>query len=145
MEDVDATPRPSIHVLAEQDSESKQSLANGSSGSTTPLAMDPSSPGSDPNASGLRRLLAENLPRDEEQPVSERTLLLDTRKRGLSDSLRLARKQASQLTVRDVFRNAVVAPLVTLPSVILGALLNVLDGVSYGMILWVIVVQDPRY
>ncbi|EPS42819.1 hypothetical protein H072_3208 [Dactylellina haptotyla CBS 200.50] len=37
---------------------------------------------------------------------------------------------------RAIWRNAVVAPVSTLPAVILGLLLNVLDGLSYGMILF---------
>jgi hypothetical protein len=41
-------------------------------------------------------------------------------------------------TVRDVLDALVKQPVITLPAVILGLLLNVLDGVSYGMILLVV-------
>ncbi|KAF3928847.1 hypothetical protein ABW20_dc0101353 [Dactylellina cionopaga] len=37
---------------------------------------------------------------------------------------------------RTIWRNAIVAPISTLPAVVLGLLLNVLDGLSYGMILF---------
>jgi len=43
---------------------------------------------------------------------------------------------ARKITAGDVVRRLVEDPIMTLPSVILGALLNVLDGVSYGMILY---------
>jgi SulP family sulfate permease len=38
-----------------------------------------------------------------------------------------------KVTARDVVRECVQEPIKTIPSVILGLLLNVLDGVSYGM------------
>jgi hypothetical protein len=41
-------------------------------------------------------------------------------------------------TIRDVLDALVKQPVITLPAVILGLLLNVLDGVSYGMILLVV-------
>ena len=41
----------------------------------------------------------------------------------------------SKLTWRDIASACIADPIKTLPSVILGMLLNVLDGVSYGMIL----------
>ncbi|EWC44016.1 hypothetical protein DRE_01368 [Drechslerella stenobrocha 248] len=37
---------------------------------------------------------------------------------------------------RAIWRNAIVTPVNTLPAVVLGLLLNVLDGLSYGMILF---------
>ncbi|ODN79912.1 hypothetical protein L202_03801 [Cryptococcus amylolentus CBS 6039] len=46
------------------------------------------------------------------------------------------KRQAGKLTAKDVVQGAVIEPIKTLPSVILGLLLNVLDGVSYGMILF---------
>lgn len=46
-----------------------------------------------------------------------------------------AKNSLSKLTPADVFKACVVEPVEALPAVILGVLLNVLDGVSYGMIL----------
>jgi hypothetical protein len=40
-------------------------------------------------------------------------------------------------TLKDVAREVVVEPVKLLPATVLGCLLNVLDGVSYGMIMYV--------
>lgn len=78
-------------------------------------------------------------------PASERTPLLE-RGRHISDKRRgwrhrtaidlaAARNRLSKVTPKDVLRTCVVEPVSCLPAVMLGLLLNVLDGVSYGMIL----------
>ncbi|KAL1405410.1 hypothetical protein Q8F55_009041 [Vanrija albida] len=56
-----------------------------------------------------------------------------------------AKNSLSKLTPADVFKACVVEPVEALPAVILGVLLNVLDGVSYGMILFPTSVYFPDF
>lgn len=76
-------------------------------------------------------------------PASERTPLLggplndkrnSWRARTAID-LNAARNRIAKVTPADLFRMFVKDPIECLPAVLLGLLLNVLDGVSYGMIL----------
>ena len=83
-------------------------------------------------------------------PSTERTpLMADYGSRGSRsrawETYRSFQQRATKITPRDVVRECVEEPLKTLPSVILGVLLNVLDGVSYGMILWVYSVVQTNY
>ncbi len=97
---------------------------------------------SDEDAStGLRRLLESEMTREDVERASERTPLLGVAvikqpvMSGFRSSWKDIKLRAGKLTMRDVVRSCVEEPVKTLPSVILGSLLNVLDGVSYGMIL----------
>jgi SulP family sulfate permease len=49
--------------------------------------------------------------------------------------MRDARQRVVKTTPKQAVTACVVEPVKLLPAVILGSLLNVLDGVSYGMIL----------
>jgi hypothetical protein len=76
-------------------------------------------------------------------PASERTPLLGHgitgKRRGWRARTEIdfaaARSRIAKVTPADVVRMCIKEPLETLPAVMLGLLLNVLDGVSYGMIL----------
>jgi SulP family sulfate permease len=91
-------------------------------------------------SSALRRYLSEG--RDVERADESTPLLdgtgLDTRKpgKGVSGTVREWRQRAGKITGRDIAQGAF-EPVKLLPATILGLLLNVLDGVSYGMILLV--------
>jgi SulP family sulfate permease len=85
------------------------------------------------SSSGLRRYLAAEVERED---ASESTPLLGYGKTsGMTEKLMGWRQWVSKLTIREVVEGCVVEPVKTLPATILGLLLNVLDGVSYGMIL----------
>lgn len=102
---------------------------------------------SDPNnSSALRRFLEGHIDEEDRSAVDERTALLangdggDGKKKPgmfsqLGEKVREVKQAAAKLTPADVMEACVKEPVKTLPSVILGCLLNVLDGVSYGMIL----------
>lgn len=89
-------------------------------------------------SSALRRYLADGA--DLERADEETPLLASGHKVGPTDGKGLVatvsdwKQQAGKLTMRDVARGAF-EPVTLLPATILGLLLNVLDGVSYGMIL----------
>lgn len=53
----------------------------------------------------------------------------------LGEQVRETKRKAGKVTARQALTAGVVEPVKLLPAVILGSLLNVLDGVSYGMIL----------
>ena len=133
-DDIDATPRPYHPAL--NSPEPKDDLPT--SGEATPIARQ-QSPESDPGSSDLRRLLARQVSLEDREPdvetATERTSLLVKPRSKVAEKLSEARRRAGKLTWKDVVDGLVVQPLVTLPSVVLGTLLNVLDGVSYGMIL----------
>lgn len=86
-------------------------------------------------SSALRRFLADGP--DVEQ-ASEGTPLLGRQRvsrRGLGETLGDWTRRAGKITGRDVVQGVIIEPVTLLPATILGLLLNVLDGVSYGMIL----------
>jgi SulP family sulfate permease len=86
-------------------------------------------------ASALRRYLSDGP--DLEQ-ASEGTPLLGRPKaaaKGLGATMSDFTRKAGKITARDVVHGVIVEPITLLPATILGLLLNVLDGVSYGMIL----------
>jgi SulP family sulfate permease len=107
--------------------------------------------------SSLRRYLAAAVAAEDESGVTERTGLLSRpsgqvwygqdepgqgdAKQGngffgrLSEQMRDARQRVVKTTPKQAVTACVVEPVKLLPAVILGSLLNVLDGVSYGMIL----------
>lgn len=87
-------------------------------------------------SSALRRYLSEG--RDIER-ADESTPLVngggpEARGKGVAASIRSWRQRAVKVTARDIAQGAF-EPVKLLPATILGLLLNVLDGVSYGMIL----------
>lgn len=85
--------------------------------------------------SELRRLLARG------EPPSERTPLINNGKnaswtqRTVVD-IQAARNSLSKYSAKDMAKMCLEEPVKALPAVILGLLLNILDGVSYGMILF---------
>lgn len=84
------------------------------------------------SSSELRQFLAGG------EPLSERTPLLGGGKRWTAHEafdFAAARNRLAKVTPADVMTACVTEPLRAMPAVILGLLLNVLDGVSYGMIL----------
>jgi len=89
-------------------------------------------------SSALRRYLAEGT--DLERADEATPLLPSGQKggpgpaKGLVATMSDWKQQAGKLTVQDIARGAF-EPVTLLPATILGLLLNVLDGVSYGMIL----------
>lgn len=86
-------------------------------------------------SSALRRYLSDggDLERaDEETPLLSRPKLAA---KGVGETLGDWKRRASKITGRDVVQGVIVEPIALLPATILGLLLNVLDGVSYGMIL----------
>ncbi|GMK57284.1 hypothetical protein CspeluHIS016_0401180 [Cutaneotrichosporon spelunceum] len=85
--------------------------------------------------SELRRFLAG------EEPYTERSPLLGKKNKGnwaqrAANDLREARTSLSKYSNKELVTMAVREPVKALPAVVLGLLLNVLDGVSYGMILF---------
>jgi len=76
-------------------------------------------------------------------PASERTPLLGSsitdKRRGWRERTAIdftaARNRLAKITPADLARMCIKEPIENLPAVMLGVLLNVLDGVSYGMIL----------
>jgi len=156
-EDVERTPVVKPATLARTDSSLTDSQA---SGEVTPkqhrgslaaeTVMDPrlsdtASEASEPNnSSALRRFLEGGVDEEERPAADESTALLGEgglRKRRpgafsqLGEKVREVKQRAAKVTPKDVVKACVTEPVKTLPSVILGCLLNVLDGVSYGMIL----------
>jgi SulP family sulfate permease len=107
-----------------------------------PLAGNESDESEEYDSSALRRrYLAADLEREDvERAAAETTALLGGERRvrwseRLRQDLRYVGHRASKVTARDIARECIVEPVKTVPSVTLGVLLNVLDGVSYGMIL----------
>lgn len=97
------------------------------------------------SSSSLRRHLANEVNEEElGQAPDERSLLLgngrERKKRSwagqMLSNVGSWKNNLSKVTARDVAEGIILEPIRTLPSVILGLLLNVLDGVSYGMILF---------
>ncbi|KAK8864231.1 hypothetical protein IAR55_001477 [Kwoniella newhampshirensis] len=97
------------------------------------------------SASSLRRYLADEVAREDVEVASERTPLLgggngEGKKRSWGGqalaNLGAWKSSLAKVSAKDVAREAITEPFKALPSVILGLLLNVLDGVSYGMILF---------
>ncbi|BEJ14864.1 hypothetical protein CspHIS471_0406310 [Cutaneotrichosporon sp. HIS471] len=92
--------------------------------------------------SELRRFLASG------EPPSERTPLLgnkDTWAQRTATDLHAARTSLSKYSAKELARMAIREPVKVLPAVVLGLLLNVLDGVSYGMILFPVSKYYPDY
>ncbi|WVQ82197.1 hypothetical protein IAT38_004325 [Cryptococcus sp. DSM 104549] len=97
------------------------------------------------SSSSLRRYLADGVPPDVER-ADERTPLLggggggEGKKRSWGGqalaNVGVWRHNVTKISAKDVAKGVLLEPIKTLPSVILGLLLNVLDGVSYGMILF---------
>ncbi len=90
------------------------------------------------SSSALRTFLAGEVIR--EDVASERTPLLpaseeERKPHWLAQKSNGLMKSMRKITAADVVRECVQEPIKALPAVILGLLLNVLDGVSYGMIL----------
>ncbi|OCF36928.1 vacuolar protein [Kwoniella heveanensis BCC8398] len=132
------TPMPRRTPLAEVESEVFSNNASRPSSKHIP-----SRAGSE---SSFRRYLADEVEREdvERARANEQTPLLGGRSelkkrswggRALADA-KTWKNSLSKVSARDVAKGIVVEPVKTLPSVILGLLLNVLDGVSYGMILF---------
>lgn len=88
------------------------------------------------NSSEFRQYLEAEAAR----PPGEQTPLLLDRKQGwrarTAVDLQAARNRFSKVSFAEAIRLCVTEPIHCLPAVILGVLLNVLDGVSYGMILF---------
>jgi len=82
-------------------------------------------------SSGLRAYLASGA-----EPSEDTPLLAKPKPHSLVRKYTDVKARASKLTARDIVRECVQEPVKALPAVILGLLLNVLDGVSYGMILY---------
>ncbi|WVW83707.1 hypothetical protein I302_105728 [Kwoniella bestiolae CBS 10118] len=136
------TPVPARKPLIEVDSE-VVSLS-----STNENARPPSGASSKhASASSLRRYLADEIAREdvERANADENTPLLPNGSEGkktrtwagqtLSD-VKTWKNSLSKVSAKDVAKGVVVEPIKAIPSVVLGLLLNVLDGVSYGMILF---------
>jgi SulP family sulfate permease len=110
-------------------------------GRRVPLAGNESDGSEENDSSALRGYLAADLEREDvERAAAVTTALLGGERRvrwseRLRQDLRCLGHRASKVTARDIARECIVEPVKTVPSVILGVLLNVLDGVSYGMIL----------
>jgi SulP family sulfate permease len=123
-EEVEATPVPYKSSLIEDD---------------MPEEGEGGSDSDDPNShSALRRYLASEVAREDVERAHERTPLLGGGRdagQGILSKFGEVKRRMKKVTPKDVARACVVEPVKTLPSVILGLLLNVLDGVSYGMIL----------
>jgi SulP family sulfate permease len=115
--DDDATPIARKATLAEEDSDSD----------------DPTS------GSALRRFLASEVAREDVERADESTPLLGEHSTFKSPSIKAVAgewgRRAKKITARDMVRACVEDPVKAMPAVVLGLLLNVLDGVSYGMIL----------
>lgn len=97
------------------------------------------------SSSSLRRFLANEVNEEElGQAPDERSLLLgdgpERKKRSWAgealSNIEGWKNNLLKVTPKDVVEGIILEPIRTLPSVILGLLLNVLDGVSYGMILF---------
>jgi len=89
-------------------------------------------------SSALRRFLSDG---GDIEHAGEGTPLLGRQgaaTKGLGATLGDWKRRAGKLTGRDVVQGVIVEPVTLLPATILGLLLNVLDGVSYGMILYAI-------
>lgn len=88
------------------------------------------------NSSEFRQYLEAEAAR----PPNEQTPLLADRKQGwrarTAVDFQVARNRFSKITLTEAVRLCITEPIHCLPAVILGVLLNVLDGVSYGMILF---------
>ena len=110
-----------------------------------PILIEPTAEEEAETSSKLRHYLASTASHtDEETPLLEPDSAKTTRspdgKRVESRNIVKRanwelRRRMKKLTWMDVASACLLDPLKTLPSVILGMLLNVLDGVSYGMIL----------
>jgi SulP family sulfate permease len=93
------------------------------------------------SSSALRTFLSGEVEREDAEAASEVTPLLGTvgNRGGWTDRAKekvsSLRSRAGKFTTQDVVRECVQEPAKAVPAVILGLLLNVLDGVSYGMIL----------
>lgn len=139
-EELDKTPMPRPARLASSITSESEGEAT-PTGRTVPLAENMSDEGRENDSSALRRFLAVEVEREDvELGPAETTPLLGGQRTSrwvdrARQDLRYARRRASKITAQDVARECIVEPIKTIPSVILGLLLNVLDGVSYGMIL----------
>ena len=94
------------------------------------------------SSSALRRYLASEVEREDVERATERTPLTGRVAGKEPFAMRSTwsnlKQRAGKITGRSVISSCLKEPVKTLPSVVLGVLLNVLDGVSYGMILCVI-------
>lgn len=144
--DPDATPTMPVHQLQDDVSENGSKQADEDA---TPIAKkatlveegEGGSDSDDPTSgSALRRFLASEVAREDVERASENTPLLgENYSSSKSPSIRHTAgewgRRAKKITLRDMIRACVEDPVKALPAVVLGLLLNVLDGVSYGMIL----------
>lgn len=146
--DPDATPTMPVRRIhedsvspTETDSPTpgiRKGSLDGDGGYAVDLESGGQSDSDDPNSSSaLRRYLASEVAREDVERAHERTPLLGFGKsdRGVRGKVGQWRRRAKKVTARDIIRAGIEDPIKCLPSVILGLLLNVLDGVSYGMIL----------
>ncbi|KAA8897851.1 sulfate transporter family-domain-containing protein [Sphaerosporella brunnea] len=87
-----------------------------------------------------RRANVDEIPHDDLESQGQRHAMFQRGGGAIKEALRWPRDRAMRaikgLRARDILRKAVVEPAKYLPSVLLGLLLNVLDGLSYGMILF---------
>lgn len=133
--------RKQSRQLAEEDGRSRI-LINGKA-ATNYQSTDTAADDEDDinSSSALRQYLASEPGREDVEggPMSERTPLLGKdgawtgNRGGLPQAISSWSRRMKKVTARDVVRECVQEPIKTIPSVILGLLLNVLDGVSYGM------------
>jgi SulP family sulfate permease len=141
-EEMDKTPMP--RRIALESVTSEVDLTGESTPTARPRSLaENQSEGSEGNdLSALRRFLAAEVERVDVESGYETTPLLGGRNRRWSEWLQQdlwsVGQRASKITARDVVRGCIEEPIKTLPAVILGLLLNVLDGVSYGMILYAV-------
>jgi len=87
-------------------------------------------------SSALRRFLSDG---GDVEHAGEGTPLLGRPRaatKGIGATLGDWKRRAGKLTGKDVVQGVIIEPVTLLPATILGLLLNVLDGVSYGMILY---------
>ncbi|KAK4687198.1 sulfate permease, SulP family, partial [Tremellales sp. Uapishka_1] len=122
----EATPMPRKAVLAEEDE-------------------------SDAESSSFRNYLAGEVNTNDLETANESTPLLGSggHKPGFGGKVKAdvkwAQARIAKITPQDIVRECVQEPVKALPAVILGLLLNVLDGVSYGMILFPANIYFPDY
>ena len=146
--DPEATPRMPVQQLRSVSDASMETGSKHRGEDDTPKARKASlveedqggSESDDPNSgSALRRFLASEVVREDVERADENTPLLGGESTSKAPSIRQAAgewgRRAKKITPRDVVRACVEDPVKALPAVVLGLLLNVLDGVSYGMIL----------
>ena len=132
--------------LTSADMDNHQTLsANQNNNDVLEAIMEVGSDSDDPNSSSaLRRYLASDSARDDVERAGEQTPLLGRAGhggyggsgKGIMGQIHEVKANMSKLTGRDIVQACVMEPVRLIPATILGLLLNVLDGVSYGMIMF---------